>query len=107
MITQRKCVVYGSELSRICLLVLARQHNEYNQIQRETTFPETVSSCRQLLYSHFAVDNGQDDRTYMPKIPHYNSNTYKAFKSECMTYLHSPRIVSLHRRALLCSIALT
>ncbi len=60
-ITSRKCMVYGAGLSRKLLLVLARQHNEFDQVQRETTFPEVAASCRQLLYCHFAEEEESTD----------------------------------------------
>lgn len=92
-ITSRKCLVYGNKLSRTSLLLLARKHNEVNEIQRETTFGEVAASCRRLLFCHFS--NGQkDDGLYMPTIPRYNSDKYRAFKKECVTFLHGPRIVS-------------
>ena len=94
-ILSRKCCVYGSSLSRKSLLVLARQHNDYNEIQRETTFSEVAASCRRLLFLHFAEDTEEDDGRYMPVIPRYNSTKYKEFKQECLFYLHSPRLVSV------------
>lgn len=92
-ILSRKCSVYGSGLSRQSLLVLARQHNDYNQIQRETTFPEVAASCRRLLFSHFAPDGCTDDEESMPLIPRFNTKRYSTYKQECMSYLHSPRVV--------------
>lgn len=92
IISSRKCTVYGKGLSRQSLLILAKQHNEFNQIQRETTFPEVAASCRRLVFAHFA-EGSEDDGQYMPSIPRYNSEKYRNFKKECVTYLHSPRVV--------------
>jgi hypothetical protein len=94
-IVSRRCCVYSTSLSRKCLLVLARQHNDYNEIQRETTFAEVSASCRRLLFLHFAEESEEDNGRYMPVIPRYNTNRYKEFKQECLYYLHSPRLVSL------------
>ena len=57
-ITSHKCAVYGSGLSQSALLVLAKQHNEFNQIQCTTNFPETATCCWRLLFFHFAQDTG-------------------------------------------------
>ena len=92
-INKRKCAVYGSKLSRAGKLVLARQHNEFNQIQRTTSFPEMAACCRRLLFAHFSPDKA-DDGTFSPDIPRYNSQDYRKFKLECMTYLVSSQIVS-------------
>ena len=66
-ICSRKCSVYGDGLSRQLLLTLARQHNDFNGIQRYTTFSEIAASCRRLLFLHFGDD--EDDGNYMPTIP--------------------------------------
>lgn len=94
-ISSRKCCVYGSSLSRKLLLLLARQHNDYNEIQRETTFTEVAASCRRLLFLHFAKEGMEDDGHYMPVIPRYNHNDYKQYKRECLYYLLSPQLVSV------------
>ena len=101
-ITTRKCAVYGSGLSRSASLVLARQHNEFNQIQRTTSFPEMAACCRRLLFSHFAEENEKDDGVTMPVIPRYNTQTYRAFKQECLTFLLSSQVVRIYT-LLLCS----
>ena len=73
-IVNRRCVVYSSDLGKKATLVLARQHNEFNQIQRCTTFPELAASCRRLMFAHFALEGKEDDGMYMPTIPRYNSS---------------------------------
>ena len=92
-ITQRNCAVYGNGLSRLATLILARRHNEINQVQRVTTFPEIAASCRRLLFVHFAT-SGNHDPSYMPDVPWYNSKPYIDFKQECLQYLVSSRVVS-------------
>lgn len=92
-IATRKCSIYGHGLARPLVLMLARQHNDFNGIQRFTTFSEVAASCRRLIFLHFG--SGEDDGNYMPTIPYYNSDAYKKFKQECITYLSSPRLVSL------------
>lgn len=94
-ITTRKCAVYGSGLSRSASLVLARQHNEFNQIQRTTSFPEIVASCRRLLFSHFAQKEESDDGVAMPNIPRYNTQAYRLYKQECLTFLVSSQVVRI------------
>ena len=42
-ITTRKCAIYGKGMTRPAALVLARQHNEFNSIQRCTSFPEMAA----------------------------------------------------------------
>lgn len=79
-------------MTRKSLLVLARYHNDINEIQRVTTFSEIAASCRRLLFLHFGDE--EDDGNYKPNIPRYNSKKYKEFKGECLAYLHSPRLVS-------------
>ena len=69
-ITTRKCAIYGKGMTRPAALVLARQHNEFNSIQRCTSFPEMV-------------------------VPKYNSTRYRVFKQECLTFLLSSQIVSV------------
>ena len=92
-ITSHKCAVYGSGLSRSALLVLAKQHNEFNQIQCTTNFPETATCCWRLLFSHFAQNTEVDDGDTMPDIPRYNTNAYREFKQECLQFLVSTQVV--------------
>ena len=95
-ITNRNyCAVYGNGLSRLATLVLARRHNEINQVQRVTTFPEIAASCRRLLFVHFAT-SGDHDESYMPDVPRYNAKAYVDFKQECLQYLVSSRMVSVY-----------
>ena len=91
-IRQRKCAVYGNGLSRAGKLVLARQHNEFNQIQRTTSFPEMAACYRRLLFAHFSSDSTDDD-TFQPDVPRYNTQDYR-FKLECLTYLVSSQVVN-------------
>jgi prephenate dehydratase len=76
-IVSRRCMVYGNGLSRSATLVLAKQHNEYNQIQRITSFPEVAACCRRLLFSHFADEEAVDDGSTTLIIPRYNSQQYQ------------------------------
>ena len=94
-ISSRKCLVYGSGLSRSASLVLARQHNEFNQIQRTTSFPEIAASCRRLCFAHFAPERMDTIDEGMPELPRYNSQPYRAFKQECCNFLVSTQVVSL------------
>lgn len=94
-ITFRKCAVYGRGLTRQAALTLARQHNEYNQIQRNTSFPEMASCCRRLLFSHFAKEEEFDDGETDIAIPRYNSQSYRAFKQECLTFMLSSQTVRI------------
>lgn len=93
-IVTRRCAVYGNGLSRSATLMLAKQHNELNQIQRITTFTEVAACCRRLVFSHFAETGAVDDGTTTPTIPRYNSQPYISFKQECVTYLLSSQTVS-------------
>lgn len=54
-ISSRTCCVYGSKMARKSLLVLARQHNDVNEIQRKTTFSEIAATCRRLAFSQTMV----------------------------------------------------
>ena len=92
-ITTHKCAVYGNGLSHSSTLVLARQHNEFNQIQRTTSFPELAGCCQRLLFSHFAADDDTDDRLTMPTVPHYNTQAYWFFKQDCLKCLVSSQVV--------------
>ena len=92
-ITTRKCAVYGGGLSRSASLVLARQHNEFNQIQWTTSFPEMAGSCRRLHFAHFAQKGEIDDGVAMSDVPRYNSQAYRAYKQECLTFLVSSQVV--------------
>ena len=92
-ITSRKCAVYANGLSRSASLVLTRQHNEYNHIQRATSFPEIAACCRRLLFSHFARQDEVDDGVTMPEVPRYNSQAYRIFKRECLQFLVSSQVV--------------
>ena len=86
--------MYGKGLQRSATLALARQHNEYNQIQRVTTFPEIAASCRRLLFEQFGCGEVDDVDANMPNIPRYNSTIYREFKQECLAFLVSTQIVS-------------
>ena len=88
-------------MSRLALLVLARQHNEINQIQRNTTFPEVAASCHRLLFAHFGEEGTSDDGEYMPDIPRYNTQKFRDFKQECIGYLCSSRVVRYYTISLL------
>ncbi len=90
--SSRKCAIYGTGLSRNAILRLANQHNEVNKVQRMTSFAEVASSCRRLLFIHFG-EGTEDDGKQMPQIPRYNSQKYRDWKTECMTYLSSPTTV--------------
>ena len=92
-ITTRKCAIYGAGLSRNAILRLGNQHNEINKVQQMTSFPEVAATCRRLMFIHFG-ENMVDDGNQMPQIPRYNSQKYREWKSECMTYLSSPTTVS-------------
>ncbi len=100
-ITSRKCAVYGSGLSRSALLVLARQHNEFNQIQRATSFPELAGCCRRVLFVHFASKDEADDGVTVPDIPRYNSQAYRVFKQECLQFLVSSQVVRVYAACLI------
>lgn len=65
--------MYGCGLSQQAAMMLARQHNEYNQVQ---SFGEIAASCRRLLFTHFAPEAVDDVHADMPEIPHYNSQQY-------------------------------
>lgn len=90
-ITSRKCVAYGQRLTRAAALVLARQHNEVNQIQRVTGFPEIAASCRRLAFAHFCPDQNEAD---LSNVPRYNTQAYRAYKQECVAYLVGTQVVS-------------
>ena len=92
-ITERKCAVYWKDLSRFGALVLARQHNTFNQIQRPS-FPELAACCLRLLWSHFATQNEVDTGTTVLDIPRYNTQAYRMFKQECLKFLTSSQVVS-------------
>ena len=80
-------------MSRLSLLILARQHNEINQIQRATTFSEVSASCQRLLFAHFSEDGRTDDGKYMPEVPLYNTQKYREFKQECVGFICSSQVV--------------
>jgi len=80
-------------MSRNAILRLANQHNEVNQVQRTTSFPEVAATCRRLLFVHFG-EGMEDDGEQMPQIPRYNTQKYRDWKSECLSFLSSPTTVS-------------
>ena len=86
-------MVYGNALSVSSVLLLARQHNDYNRIQRVTSFPEVAAYCRRLLFSHFG-DNVVDEENVSLDIPRYNSQDYKKYKQECVSFIANSQIVS-------------
>ena len=45
------------------------------------------------MFSHFAVEGETDDGETNPSVPYFNSNGYKAFKQECLTYLLTSQMV--------------
>ncbi len=92
-IANRKCALYDKLLTREAALDLARQHNEYNSIQRTTTFSEVAACCRMLLFSHFAAKGVTDDGTTNLDVPRYNKTAYRVFKQECLTFLLSTQTV--------------
>lgn len=95
-IINRKCAVYDKLLTRAAALDLARQHNEYNSIQRTTTFPEVAACCRMLLFSHFATKGETDDGITDLIVPRYNKTAYRVFKQECLTFLLSTQTVRIY-----------
>jgi hypothetical protein len=78
-INTRKCAVYGQGLPRTSALVLAQQHNEFNLIQRSTSFSEIAACCRRLLFSHFAGE-ALDDGITEPVVPRYNTAKYRRLR---------------------------
>ena len=94
-IYSRRCAVYGAGLSRNAILHLSNQHNEVNKMLRATSFPEVASSCRRLLFVHFG-EGMEDDGEQMPVVPHYNTHKYRAWKTECSTYLTAPGTVRFY-----------
>ena len=103
-ILARSCAVYGSRLTSPAALVLARQHNDFNKIQRTTSFPEVSACCRRIMFSHFALEGETDDGETNPTVPYFNSKGYRAFKQECSTYLLSSQMVcyQLHLMQAIC-----
>ena len=93
MIHTRRCMVYGQALSRAALLLLARQHNECNAIQRVTSFPEVAACCRRLLFTCFG-DGVVDNESVHIEVPRYNSQLYRDYKQECLTLIVNSQIVS-------------
>ncbi len=91
----RRCAVYGSGLSREQILVLAQQHNRFNQVQRSTTFPEIAAACRRLMFLHFAEEDRHDDGQYNPPVPRYNTQKYRSWKLECLHFCVTPKVVSI------------
>ena len=85
--------MYGCGLGQSAALLLARQHNEYNQVQRSTSFGEIAANCRRLLFAQFAPEISDTVHGDMPDLPRYNSQQYREFKAECMTLLVSTQIV--------------
>ena len=92
-ITTRRCAIYGKGLPSEGILAIAQQHNQYNQIQRSTTFPEIAAVCRRLAFMHFA-DRKLDDGEYDPPVPRYNTQRYRDWKKECMQVCQTPQVVS-------------
>ena len=91
----RRCAVYGSGLSQNAILWLGNQYNEVNKMQQATSFPEVANTCRRLMFVHF--DEGmEDDGKQMLVVPRYNTQKYRAWKTECTTYLTSPATVRLY-----------
>ena len=92
-VQSRKCAIYGAGMTRGTILRLANQHNEVQKVQRATAFSEVTATCRRLMYIHFG-EGMEDDGSQCPQIPRYNSQKYRDWKTECMTYLSSPTTVS-------------
>ena len=93
VIHTRTCMMYGQALSRVALLLLARQHNECDSIQRVTSFPEAAVCCRRLLLSCFG-DRIVDNESEHIEVLHYNSQSYRDYKQECLTLIVNSQIVS-------------
>ena len=45
---------------------------------------------------HFASNDLLDDGKNMPHIPRYNTQKYREWKAECVTYLSSPTTVCMY-----------
>ncbi len=84
-----RCAVYGSGLSQEQILVLAQQHNRFNQVQLSTTFPEIAAACRRPTFLHFAEEDSHDDGLQFHDITH--RSTGPGSWSVCMT----PKVVSI------------
>ena len=94
-IVTRRCAVYGQGLSTEAILTIAQQHNQYNQIQRSTTFPEIAAACRRLAFLHFAEEGNHDDGEYDPPVPRYNTQKYREWKKDCMQLCITPQVVGV------------
>lgn len=94
-IISRRCAVYGASLSRNAILRRSNQHSEVNKMLRAMSFPEVASSCRRLLFVHFG-EGMEDDGEQMPVVPRYNTQKYRAWKTECSTYLTAPGTVRFY-----------
>ena len=104
-ITTRKCAVYGNDLSFEAKLYLAEQHNEFNQIQRETTFPEVAALCRKIAFHQFWQWEPETDSEI--EYPYTSTADYKKFKEECETILTGGNVVSQYiTGTMLCTLLL-
>lgn len=52
-----------------------------------------AGSCRQLHFAHFVQKGEIDDGVAMLDVPRYNSQAYRAYKQECLTFLVSSQVV--------------
>lgn len=89
-LTTRRCSVYAAGMSLMAILRLANQHNQINSLTKQTTFMEHV---RELLFLEFG-GRKQDDREYMPALPHYNHHNYIKWKQLCLAHIVGPSVVS-------------
>jgi len=68
-----------------------QQHNQYNQIQHSTTFPEIAAACRRLAFKHYAEESMTMENMIPPR---YNTQKYREWKKDCMHLCITPQVAS-------------
>ena len=91
-ICERRCTIYGAGLTKEAILKVSQHHNVFNQVQRCTTFVEVAAACRRLCFKHFG-DGHNDDGSYNPVVPRYNTTQYRIWKNECIQMCQTPNVV--------------
>ena len=91
-IRERRCSIYGAGLTEEAIIKVSQHHNFFNQMQRHTTFVEVAAACRRLCFKHFG-DGHEDDGTYNPDVPRYNTLQYRNWKKECIHICKTPDVV--------------
>ena len=88
------CTIYGTGLSEEAIWKVAQHHKSFNQVHQNTTFVEVAAKCQGVYFKH--LGNGDDDGSFNPVVPQYNTTQYQIWKRECISVCQIPNVVGIN-----------